>query len=250
MRNSIFAFCLTLLACSSPLQAADDPSEPIRLTLAWDLSLDAQGHVTSLAALPNKRLADVPQIRERLEQQIRTWPFTPGAVAGRPAATDTRLVVSFSLRPNDQNSYRISFDDVRTGGHILRTVMPQYPISVLRSAAPTGMVVVRAAYDADGKVLSAVVETGSPPIAAGLLNASISAVKKWRFQPERVDGHGIAGSQVMPICYSVRPIESRAAPSPPCKWDPPGTHASIGEGESLAIDPAARLNKDVVGHAL
>jgi len=35
-----------------------------------------------------------------------------------------------------------------------------------------------------------------------------------------------------------------------CQWNPPGNHAAIGEGESLALNPAAHLANDIIGHAL
>jgi TonB family protein len=225
-------------------------AEPIRLGLAWNLSLDAQGHVTQMTAIPNNRSDRVPQIRERVEQEIRTWPFISGTVDGRSAPTDTFLSVTIALLPKDENSYRIVFDDVRTGGRVGKLTPPHYPASAVHERQ-TGMVVMRVDYDADGKTVSATLDPNSPKASKILVNASIDAVKSWTFQPERVDGHGVPGTQVLPVCYwlSSMPVRERD-PGPMCAWNPPGRHAAIGEGDSLALNPAARLANDVTGHAL
>jgi hypothetical protein len=73
-------------------------------------------------------------------------------------------------------------------------------------------------------------------------------VNQWTFQPERVDGHGVAGAQSLPVCFALSAVGSHAPPS--CAWNPPGRHAPVGEGQSVALDPAARLVNDVAGHAL
>jgi len=246
--NSILALALAL-ACAA--HASGKASEPIKLTFAWKLSLDADGRVAQLTAIANKRTDRVPQVRERLEQTIRSWAFVSGTVDGRPAPTDTHLSVSISLLPNDENSYRITFDDVRTGGSILHAAPPHYPASAVRDRK-TGMVVLRVEYDANGKTSSAVLDPSSPPSDRALVEASIDVVKKsWTFQPELVGGHGVPGTQVLPICYSIfdMPVRSRD-PAPGCQWNPPGNHVAIGQGDSLAVNPVAHLLSDVAGHAL
>jgi len=102
---------------------------------------------------------------------------------------------------------------------------------------------------ADGKVRSAAVDPASPASAQRLVDASLEAVRQWTFQPERVAGHGVPGTQSLPVCFSLSLVGSHAA-IPPCEWNAPGKHAPIGEGESVALNPAARLVNDVAGHAL
>jgi TonB family protein len=239
--NSILSLVMAF-ACAA--QADEKAAEPVKVYFAWDLSLDARGHVTQLTAIANQRTDRLPQIRERLEQAIRSWDFVSGTLDGHPAPTDTHLSVSVSLLPNDESSFRIVFDDVRTGGRILKGAPMHYPKSAVIEHK-TGMVVVRVDYDANGKVASATLDPNSPKAADALVAASIDGVKKWTFQPERVDGHGVPGTQVIPVCYSLSSM-----PAPMCKWNPPGKHAAIGEGESLAVNPAAHLATDIVGHAL
>lgn len=249
--HALVAKSIVVLALTCTAHAADNAADPIKLTFAWNLSLDAQGHVAQLTAVANKRTDQVPQVRERLEQTIRSWAFVSGTVDGRHAPTDTRLSVSISLLPNDENSYRITFDEVRTGGSILKAAAPHYPASAVRNRK-SGMVVLRVEYDANGKTASAVVDPSSPPADRALIDASIDVVKKsWTFQPELVDGHGVPGTQVLPICYAIfeMPVHS-SDPAQGCHWNPPGNHGVIGQGDSLAVNPVARLARDVAGHAL
>jgi TonB family protein len=248
--NSILSL---LLAFACAAQAVEKPAEPIKLDFAWNLSLDAQGHVVQLTAIANKRADSVPQIRERIEQTIRSWAFVSGTVDGHPAPTETRLSVSISLLPNDENSYRIAFDDVRTGGHILKATPPHYPASAVHDHR-TGMVVLRVDYDANGNALSATLDPGAPPVDKRLINASIDEVMRtWKFQPELVDGHGVPGTQVLPVCYALLDVPAHPSDgdvAQACQWNPPGKHVAIGQGDSLAVNPVAHLANDVAGHAL
>jgi len=246
MRSSILGL-VCLLAIGPAAAAGDSSGEPIQLTLTWNISLDAQGHVERIAAMPNPRADRVPQIRERLEQEIRGWAFVSGTVDGRPAATETVLSATVTLQPAAADSFRVVFNDVRTGGRIAKAVPPKYPHASVQHHE-TGMVVLRVDYDANGTVRSAAVDPDSPGAAQRLIDASLAAVNQWTFQPERVDGHGVPGTQSLPVCFALSPVGSHAAPA--CEWTPRGKHAPIGEGESIALNPAARLANDVAGHAL
>jgi TonB family protein len=203
--------------------------------------------------MANKRADRVPQIRGRIEQAIRSWAFVSGTVDGHPAPTETRLSVSISLSPNDENSYRIAFDDVRTGGHILKATPPHYPASAVHDHR-TGMVVLRVDYDANGKALSATLDPGAPPVDKRLVNSSIDEVtRNWKFQPDLLDGHGVPGTQVLPVCYALFDVPARPSDgdvAEACQWNPPGQHAAIGQGDSLAVNPVAHLVSDIAGHAL
>jgi len=247
--STLILSLVVVIACSA--QADEKPAEPIKLGFAWNLSLDAQGHVQQLTAIPSKRADRVPQVRERVEQAIRSWDFVSGTVDGHPAPTQTHLSVLISLLPNDENTYRIAFDDVRTGGHILTATVPHFPVSAARDHR-SGMVVLRVDYDANGKTSSATLDPDSPPVDKRLVEASIDEVTRtWKFQPELVDGHGVPGTQVLPICYAVfntppRPSDAVSG----CAWNPPGKHAAIAQGDSLAINPVAHLANDMIGHAL
>lgn len=229
--------------------SAGPAGQPIKLSMAWNLSMDAQGHVTQLAAVPNKRGDRVPQIRDRLEGAIREWRFIPGAVNGQAAPTDTLLSITVELEPRGADSYRIIVDDARTGGRIAKTKAPRYPTSAVRNHE-TGMVVLRVDYDATGTVTAAKLEAGAPRSVDSLAKAAVEAAKAWTFQPEQVGNQGVAGTSVVPICFAMFTVRPRESDLVGCEWTPPGRRAAIGEGEAYAVNPAARLQTDIAGHAL
>ncbi len=72
-------------------------------------------------------------------------------------------------------------------GSLIRRVEPQYPEEA-RQQKIQGPVVLDAHIGPDGAVQDVQVISGPPELA----QASIHAVKQWRFQPRRVSGHAVA----------------------------------------------------------
>jgi TonB family protein len=228
---------------------ADTKPAEIRLQISWHLTVDASGHVTELEPIKNARADRVPQIRQRVEEALRGWEFVPGKVDGKPVGSKTLLTLDLTVLPQDADSVRLRIDAARTGGHVLQYVPPHYPMAAIK-AHQTGMVVLQVAYDGSGKVTSAAPAPGAPKVSSALVEASIAAAMKWTFEPERVDGHGVAGNIYSPLCYSLFPEGSRPASGAVCEWIPPGQTKPIGEGQALALNPETRLATDVTGRVL
>ncbi|MGH8121544.1 MAG: TonB family protein [Rudaea sp.] len=229
--------------------AAHASPEPIKFTIGWQVSLNAAGRIERMTAIENARVDRVPQIRARLEQAIREWRFVPGAVDGKPSATETGLSVQASLMPPDSSgNVAIRIDHAGVGGSFLHKVAPKYPPSAV-SAHETGEVVVRVAYDADGNVTSAVLNKDTPPASAALVAASLKAARTSTFRPEVVGGHALAGVAVTPFCYRLE-IPGLSHLEGKCDWTPPGKSEAINEGEAMAVNPAASLLTDVAGSML
>jgi hypothetical protein len=97
-------------------------------------------------------------------------------------------------------------------------------------------------------VIAAKRRDDAPAVSDDLEVAAARAVKSWAFTPEVVGGRALAGSAIVPICFELvgmgKDIE-RAN----CNWVAPGVK-SLQEGGVVAIDPAARLKTDIVGHTL
>lgn len=242
---------LPLLACVvwvGALHAADKSQEPIAITLGWRVSLDAQGHLVSLQAIPNKRVDRVPEIRARLEQEIRSWQFLPGMVNGKPEPTDSGLYVRATLIPISSNAVRIHIVGADTGASSEKVAPPRYPPEAI-SRRVVGEVVLRVGYDADGNVTSAALDPDAPKANPLLVKASIDAARKWKLHPESVGGHSIAGYSVVPFCYSLR-FPYGGGISGKCDWKPPGSNEALHDGEPLALNPAAKLLTDVAGRTL
>ncbi|MCB1600145.1 MAG: energy transducer TonB, partial [Xanthomonadales bacterium] len=56
--------------------------------------------------------------------------------------------------------------------------------------------------DGNGRVTDVSVERVEPDLKAFRL-AALKAAREWQFQPERVDGIGIAGSALIPVTFSL-----------------------------------------------
>lgn len=241
------ASCLLLLSACS-WACANGPAEPVKLSISWNVALDADGHVTRLEPIANQRVDHVPKIRERLEQEVRAWRFMPGTVNGKPAATDTRLNLAISVVSNDADTASIRIDNANTGGWVEHTVPPHYPTDAIRKHI-SGTVVLRVDYDGTGKVVSANPVLDAPKVDSLLIVAAAKAVTQWTFRPELVGGNGVSGSVDTPFCFYFA-----RTPGPPstsaCTYTPSGSKMAIGEGEMVALNPAATLATDVIGRTL
>jgi TonB family protein len=242
-----FVLHLALLS-SAALAGSASPGDPLKINVDWRLSVDAQGNVMSLEPIPNERVDRVPEIRERLEREIRGWRFIPGTIDGKPAASTTALKLFITVKPLDAENASLHIESAGTGGQLEHSVPPKYPHSAISNRI-TGLVVLRIDYDASGKVTTAVQDPDAPKPDQTLLAAAITAARQWTFAPELVDGHGVPGSVHTPFCYSLR-FPNGSVKKESCEWTPPGKSAAIGEGEVAAVNPATKLATDVAGKTL
>lgn len=245
MRRSIPVLLLVL--ASAPAYAGETGA-PLHLTRSWRLSLDAAGHVAGLEGDPQLDTA----IRAPLEQAIRRWAFEPGRVAGVPAPTETTLTLDVTFNAAPDGNYVAHVDDARVGGTIDFKPGKMAPPRIPRDAVRLGLVarvVVKAEYDGDGHIVSVEPqrEEGLNSLPS-LERATVDAVKRWTVVPERVGGHGVASSIMVPICFTV--TRGLRAPDFDCTWTPPGTRTRVGDGSAYALQPSAKLLSDVIGHAL
>ncbi|GAA0722598.1 energy transducer TonB [Dokdonella soli] len=244
----LFVAAPIALTFAIPVAAAVPKDAALHLTHEWHVSLDAGGKVASL--MDKGELA--PAVREPLERAIRGWSFEPGRIDGKPVSTETTLTLDVTfLRATDGN-YTVRIDDARTGGIINAATSKKAPPRFPRDAARLGLVarvVVKANYDADGKVVAVEPQPDQGINSSKSLQAAtVAAVRKWTVDPERVGGHGVAASVMVPICYTV--TDGRAPPDFDCAWTPPGSRSKIDNGGAFALAPAAKLQTDVIGRTL
>ncbi len=244
---------LLALALLGPIVARGKPATdaPLRLDLSWRLSMDAQGHVTALTAEGQTQHLKIPEIRQSIEQRIRTWQFAPGTLNGKPAPTQTTLKLDVSLLRKGSGQLQITFDTARTGGEIARSTPPFIPPTLLQNGFHSGLVVLRISYDADGNPTKIELEPGAPRASKILAHVAIETVKRWSFRPEKVSGHGVPGTELMPMCIFVTPVDGlgRMTDEPKnCDWTPPNTTFALSQGDSLAINPIARLLTEITDH--
>ena len=80
------------------------------------------------------------------------------------------------------------------------TVKPIYPFQARRKEI-TGQVTVRLLIDANGRVVRAEIISSEP---AGVFDDSaLSAVRKWRFKPGRLDGRAVSIWVTVPIIFKL-----------------------------------------------
>ncbi len=241
-RSSALVALVGLLAFA-PVAGAE---EPLVVESTWGVSLDASGHVVSLES----HGALKPVLRDPLAKAIRSWAFEPGRVDGQPVPTETSLDLSVALEADAEGNYQVRVVDVRIGAEVASAVPPRFPHRLVRRIKTpfSGLVVAEVRYDAQGKVLEAGLAPGTPPADPLLQEAALESIRQWTFQPERVGGHPLAGSAWIPLCFT---LTMSARNIPDCEhWTPPGANSPVPDGTAFALQPAATLRSEVVGHLL
>ena len=240
------AICLGLAASASAETAL---ARSLHLTNNWQVSLDANGKVTMLQ---DRGHLDAV-VRDPLERAIQSWTFDPGHIDGQSAPTETMLTLDVTFVASAHDNYTVRIDDARTGGIIdsvtSKKFMPHFPRDAMRPGL-IARVVVKADYDANGKIIVVQPQPDQGINASkSLQSAAVMAVRNWTIDPERVGGHGVPASVMVPICFSVVLANTRP-PEFACTWTPPGSRSKIENGGAYALAPAATLKSDVIGHAL
>ncbi|MET0229776.1 MAG: TonB family protein [Rhodanobacteraceae bacterium] len=212
--------------------AAADPAKPIDLTLQWRASVDADGKLIALQAADDQHA----ELYRQLDADVRTWHFASGKVDGVPTAAETTLTVHLRLTPVD-GGYHVDVRDAQAGPGYGRMTPPKYPDGAVMSHRGGG-VLLRVAYDADGRVTGAeTIEGGFPKPGNDIEHSALAAVKSWTFRPESIGGHGRPGVAIVPMCFSVGPGAREAK----CRFTDPVTRHAIEDGGLLAVDPLVRV---------
>lgn len=243
MKHGLIAVAMAGLIASGVALADTVNAQLVRTGGEWTISLDAQGRVERVRQTTTLK----PLLAEPIERAIRGWSFEPGRIDGQPRPTETNLGLSIALQPVDAGGYAIRIDDVRVGGRIDK--IPEMRVNPRDVREGTFLYVARVAYDEEGKVVSIDPERGTPEVPSGVRRSFERVLKGATFVPERVGGHGIAAEIVIPMCVSTT-RGRRTSPSDACDWTPPHRSASIGGGQFVAVDSAAKLRTDVVGRTL
>lgn len=224
---------VTQLALANPNAASEAPA---RLSISWDLSLDAQGHVLELTT----RDTQLASAHAELERQIRSWKFSSGKVEGVPVPTQTHLHLAFEARSDAESKYTLRLMSAETGPDYGSRGSPSYP-AVAASLRRQGLVVLSVRFDERGAVQD-VQAYGDQEVDAQLARAARKAVRSWIFSPEVVGGHRRASTAIVPICFSIAGLTP-----PDCRVTDPRTNRPVYG--LLAVDPAATLESDVVDRA-
>jgi hypothetical protein len=237
---------IVLLALAIPAHA-EQVANTVTAYAQWRMSLDSDGKITALVLQPG-RVKDV--LRESLEKAIYSWEFEPGKVNGEPAATETSLMIKFTASvKSDASGFAVRIDSVDTGGAIKSMAkMPRFSSSFAYHSAQSldnPLVVLDITYDSSGVPERVVVADGSPLTKGSLVDSAVYAIRTWRFEPERVAGHGIRARAIQPVCFDDNPRTDK------CNWKMPGSDSQVvDQSQRLALDSQVRLKSSVIGKTL
>lgn len=216
----------SLLVLSASAAFAGDPPREARVHAHLALELDAAGRIVALA--PIGKTAE--GLKEFLLGEVSAWTFEPGRVDGQPAPTRTTVVVTLAARKagDDQLAFRIV--DAATGPGVAEAAPPRYPAESLR-AREAGEVLLRVDVDAAGRATSVAVDRSNA--AKRLQAAAVKAARAWTFVPERVGGHAIASTVLLPVRFCVRGYA--------CPRLPPEQGVGDGDHPRLVGAPTVRI---------
>jgi Gram-negative bacterial TonB protein C-terminal len=196
---------LLLVALSSAAAAATPGAAATDLWLSARISIDPQGQVTDLVW--NNRTPLHKLIAENINAKVRAWEFVPATVGGRPAATQTGLVIHLRAEDQPDGAITVRVLGAKTGPMTVETPPPSYPMTAA-AADVSAKVVVEVSVAADG---SAVVHdmrfsgSGGKSYRKEFLAASQDALKAWSFYPEVVNGQSVPTVVTVPVMFCMEP---------------------------------------------
>ena len=209
------------------------------------VSLDAAGKVTAIQFL------DKPDpVTKQLEPVIRTWLFEPAKIGDKPVPTETTLQLHLQGLKTSDDSYAIKVLSANTGAGLVKPETPDYPSGANQDYAEASFNLL-IQTDATGAPIQVDVEkvesNGSRHDRASMIDAAIKAAKRWRFQPESVDGIQLAAKARVPVMFCMA-MRSTQCP----KWEQ--ERAEKGDATQpntpIALDSQVKLITQVVGTTL
>jgi TonB family protein len=172
-------------------------------SISADVTVGPDGQLQSIGELSPEL---DPQMRELVLAEMRAVEFSPGRVDGRPVVVQTGLSLTLGLRDGAKpGEFLLELVDVGTGPNFVSRRAPQYPPAMLQRGREA-KVMTHLRYDADGRVVDAEIISSSVPVNQ-VKGWVLAAAHKWRFEPERADGNGLAGEAFVPVWFTLdRPV--------------------------------------------
>lgn len=192
---------LALLLFALPAFAAKVEQLPQRLVteISADVTVDADGHLTSIGELSVPLDAQALEIVRAEMQALR---FKPGRADGKPAPVQTHLTLTVGLDNGAApGEYTLALVKASTGPRMGAVRPPRYPKSLLTQGREA-VVMMRVQYDGNGKVVEAAIESSNVP-QHYIEREVMQVAQAWTFEPERVDGKGIAAWAMVPVRFQL-----------------------------------------------
>jgi TonB family protein len=165
-------------------------------TMSWlDVSLDEEGVVTEATA--------VGEIHPALVEPIRNWvkgkTFRLAGADDLAASSTTSVWVSYALAEIDGGDYELQFLDHGNGPRPVKQSKPDYPRSALLNGEE-GWVRLGFRVQPGGEVSDIEVLESSQRVFE---KPALRAMKKWRFQPDTVEGKPVSTPMVQTIEFKL-----------------------------------------------
>jgi TonB family protein len=171
-------------------------------TVIVEAEIDPEGAVASTRVLRSVS----PELDQAAREAVGRWRFEPATANGEPVAEVYRAAIHFELEPPVQPaaeqkaevaSLLPAAEDFEPPVR-LYAPPPSYPPADW-VAAVEGDVVVQAAISETGQVTGVEVLQG---LTAGVNEAAIEALKRWRFRPATRQGQAVASDQVLTFRFA------------------------------------------------
>lgn len=141
-----------------------------------------------------------PAMQQELLQRVRKASFEPATVSGAPVVARTGLNLRLVVDAKPEG-LALLLDSIDISASVRQSSPPRYPPAQLR-AGKGAVVSLRIDYDAQGRVTQ-VEPAESGARADSFFDAASKAARRWVMEPEQVAGHGVAGSAIVPVAFSV-----------------------------------------------
>jgi len=168
--------------------------------------IDANGHVVD-ADLKAKDVDEA--FASTIEGLVKQWRFRPAMADGQPATAATMLWVQIVVDIDKSQSARVTARYLRHGAapRDLQQA-PRYPKDAIRSQVSAEVAVV-ATVDAEGKPVnielhSLMMNLDDARLGKRFAAETMETIRRWKFQPEKVNGRPVASRVVVPIKYTIR----------------------------------------------
>lgn len=208
---AVFAQSLSGQARSLPppveYEVIKDHDGKTRTVVAFRLCLDPDGRIACLEPLPDQNRKMVNAVME----SVPRWRFTPARLDGVPAHAESRLLVYLEGESDGKGGVSMRITRAHTAPGVIKSPPPRYPQREYTRQRP-GNVLLNVEVQADGSV--AKVEADKTFSDAAFVSASVQAVRRWTFEPERIAGQPVSTRLIIPVHFVI-PGKPREKP----RWD-------------------------------
>lgn len=189
------------LGAVTPAAAADDDLEKV---IGFRVGIGADGLVRTATPTNDTLPPAVNRAAAGLTRQLR---FAPARVDGRPATSETTVILTVRFEAQPGGGYRLALRSARQSLQGLEMPAPPYPSAA--SAQDVGArLITFLAVQADGRVdpdrsrvETLTLSRPQPALERDFREAVLQTVRRWRFAVDTVDGRPVPANVHLPTNF-------------------------------------------------